>query len=391
LGVVLFVSELGSGFGHVRRLLPVAAAAARAGHRPLFLVPNPEEVAAFVTQAGFGLQSTPSGLRRPAGSAPARSVATSFADILGGAGFADPEYLFELTAAWDAAITALGPSAVVCEFSPFLNVATFAARLPVLVLGYGFVLPPPQLPRFPSLRDGAPLYEEPRLLDNVKDVCARRSRPAPVALPALLSGSSHAVTGLGALDPYRADRLHAAVGVPCVDCRPLAEQAPLHDVFGYLLGDSPTTLQVLRVLAASGVRGRVFVRRGSAAQRQALTGSGVTWLEAPEPIRRALGEARVILHHGSMLMSEEALMAGRPQLLIPLYLEHLLTARALRDLGVARVVRATLDPHDIQRGLAAILADGAPTHRAQAFARSFWQRSPPAADLPERLLRRMFG
>jgi hypothetical protein len=85
LGLILFVSELGSGFGHVRRLLPCARAAASAGHDVEFLVSNPVEVAAFVHAAGFRSGRTPRA-HQPRASPEPGAVATSFADILGGAG-----------------------------------------------------------------------------------------------------------------------------------------------------------------------------------------------------------------------------------------------------------------------------------------------------------------
>ncbi|HEY3256194.1 MAG TPA: hypothetical protein VGJ91_19685 [Polyangiaceae bacterium] len=43
----------------------------------------------------------------------------------------------------------------------------------------------------------------------------------------------------------------------------------------------------------------------------------------------------MVVRHGSMLMTEESLVAGCPQAIVPLYLEHLLTTRALLELGVA--------------------------------------------------------
>jgi hypothetical protein len=128
LGLILFVSELGSGFGHVRRLLPCARAAACAGHEVQFLVSNPEEAAPLVRAAGFRIESSPRP-RQPRRSPPRGAVATSFADILGGAGFSEPELLRDVTTSWDAALARLRPLAVVCEASPFLNLACFAGEL----------------------------------------------------------------------------------------------------------------------------------------------------------------------------------------------------------------------------------------------------------------------
>jgi hypothetical protein len=384
LGLLLFVAELGSGFGHVRRLLPIARAAVAAGHRALFLVDNPDEVKSFVQGAGVELGQTPC-LRPPAARVPgALGVATSFADILGTAGFTDAAFLASRASLWDATLEALRPAAIVCESSPFLNLACFGSELPVLSVGHGFGLPPPHLPSFPKLWNGAALCSEAQLLDTVTKVCDSRRRPKPGALPALLAGSIHAVTGFDVLDPYRNQRQQRSVGPPALDLDGAAGE-PHEDVFAYLLGDAPATQKLLEGLVASGLTGRVFVRRGSVLQRRTLAGSGITWLERPEPIRDALARAQLSVHHGSMLSTEESLVAGRPALVVPLYLEHLITARALVSLGAAQVIRPAQGTPEIAQSLLAARNDAVTARAARAFAETYWRRA-RSPDVPAMLL-----
>ena len=388
MGLILFVAELGGGFGHARRLLPLARAAKQDGHRPLFLTRTHAEIAPLLAESAIESGAAPevpvSG--RVAGRPPPGAVATSFADILGGAGFADPDFLLAAAAAWDAVLAGLRPSAVICEHSPFLVLAAFGQGLPLLSLGYGFILPPPQLPRFPALLESPPLYAEEALLENAAGACRARGRPAPAALPALLAGTAHAVTGLDALDPYRRQRAQAAVGPPDLDVA-RDGPAPCEDVFAYLLGDAAPTADVLRALAASGLRGRAYVRRGTPAHRAALAGSGIAWLDRPEPARTALPRARLVVHHGSMLTAEEALAAGRPQLVVPLYLEHLFTARALRALGVASVVPAARVNAELTETLRAAATDSEAARAARTVADRHWTEAAPPPDLARRLLR----
>jgi hypothetical protein len=316
---------------------------------------------------------------------PPGAVATSFADILGGAGFGDANFLHDMTAAWDEALARLRPAAVVCEMSPFLCLAALGGDVPVLSLGYGFVLPPPHLPRFPALLGGPPLYAEVALLESATDVCRARGRRAPAALPALLAGTAHAVTGMDVLDPYREHRLQAAAGPLDLEIE-RAGPEPDEDVFAYLLGDAPPTVDILRALAASGLRGRAYVRRGGGAHRAALAGSGIVWLDRPEPTREALPRARLVVHHGSMLTSEEALAAGRPQLVVPLYLEHLFTARALRELGVAAVVLPSAPPAELGGVLSAATSASDGRHAAGEVADRYWRESTPPPGLARGLL-----
>ena len=385
MGLILFVAELGSGFGHVRRLLPIARAAVDAGHAALFLVPNPGEVAGFVSASKFRLNAAPT-LSAPPSAPPAPgAVPTSFADILGGIGFADADYLRRMTAQWDAVLSELCPLAIVSELSPFLNLACLGGQIPVLSVGHGFILPPPHLHRFPQLWPAPALYEEARLLANVTHVCAARGRSAPSALPALFAGSAHAVTGLEVLDPYRGERREPNFGPPGLELGSGLD-APSEDVFAYLLGDANITLTILRGLAQSGARGRAFVRRGTDAQRAALAGSGITWLDNPEPMSQALPRARLVVHHGSMLTAEESLLTGRAQLVAPLYLEHLLTARALSELGVAQVIRPADDAAEISARLATALGAEALGERARQFAEDYRKISASGAHLPAALL-----
>ena len=58
--------------------------------------------------------------------------------------------------------------------------------------------------------------------------------------------------------------------------------------------------------------------------------------DEPPPLARMLEHAAVMIHHGGLNTTETALAAGRPQLLLPIHLEHNLTARAVESLGVGR-------------------------------------------------------
>ena len=94
----------------------------------------------------------------------------------------------------------------------------------------------------------------------------------------------------------------------------------------------------------------------------------LVWLEEPAKIGDALARARVIVHHGSMLMAEESLIAGRPQVLVPLYLEHLLTARALVELGVATVPAPVRNVAEMTDGVRAALAYDSALRSARRWA-----------------------
>lgn len=382
---IVFAAELGSGFGHVRRLLPLAFAAAERGYAPIFVVSNPDEVAPLLRKgARFELRRAPTAPRQTAPLA-RNVVARSFADILGAAGFGDANRLAGLTAGWEELLAMIEPAAIVSEHSPFLCAAAFCSGRRLLSLGHGFILPPPELARFPPLLEGAPAYDEAQLLETLANLCKRHGCSPPATLPALLAGSAHAITGFDVLDPYREHRRQRAQGLLELELRAPAS-TPSEDLFAYLLGDAPCTLPLLSGAAGSGLRGRVFVRRGTEAQREAVAGSHLLWLREPEPVASALERASIVLHHGSMLMSEEALAAGRAQVLAPLYLEHLLTARSLVGLGVASVIRQQHSAAGVADLLLRMQSSETVLRKARAFAVEYWQSGGPPPDFPARLL-----
>ncbi|MEP6653258.1 MAG: hypothetical protein ABJA82_07860 [Myxococcales bacterium] len=266
-------------------------------------------------------------------------------------------------------MAAIRPAAIVCELSPFLCLAAHGGPYPLLSVGHGFILPPPEAAAFPHLHDGPPAFAESRLLANANHAIEVRGRPPLAALPALLRGTAHAVTGLALLDPYRELRREPAVGPPALDCQ-LSAVAPSEDVFGYLIGEAPSTTPILQGWARSKAGGRVFVRWPNAEQRAIVAQSRIQWMEAPVPIQQALDQARLILHHGSMLLSEEALVAGRPQIVAPTYLEHLFTARALALSGLANIIRPGTGQNEVSATLSIAAGDEQWGARALAFGRS---------------------
>ena len=149
-------------------------------------------------------------------------------------------------------------------------------------------------------------------------------------------------------------------------------------IFAYLLGTASTCTTILRGLAQSGLTGQVFVRHSTPEQRRVVASSSIAWLEKPASIQEALERARVAVHHGSMLLTEEALTVGRAQVIAPIYLEHLLTARTLVSHGLATVIRPAASSADVVSLIRQAAREGAP--RALAGAAAATQVDPCAAD-----------
>jgi UDP:flavonoid glycosyltransferase YjiC (YdhE family) len=87
------------------------------------------------------------------------------------------------------------------------------------------------------------------------------------------------------------------------------------------------------------------------------------------PYSRLFPRAKVIIHHGGIGTTAQALRSGRPQLVTPYFVDQPDNAARIERLGLARVI-----PHDrwtatrVVHGLQALVADPNPAARAQTVA-----------------------
>jgi hypothetical protein len=236
-----------------------------------------------------------------------------------------------------------------------------------VTIGIGFAVPPAEGDDFPTIHPQAsPTFDAGAILANVRDIPARRGRPAPATLPEALAGGPRFVHTLPEIDAYRGLRRDEVVEPLHRPTPPAGE--PIRDFFAYLAGDFPGACDLLRHLAASGFVGEAYLRNATAAQVAEARGAGVVVRESPPPIGRAASEATVVIHHGGLNTTEAALSLGRPQVLLPVHLEQGLTARAVVGMGLGRALMGRQALSAISDAVAELSRLDGPRDRARAFA-----------------------
>jgi hypothetical protein len=135
---VLLAWELGSNWGHLAALLPLAEGLRARGHEVVFAVRNLDSDLSLLTAAGFDY------LPMPFAIGPlqlfGRQSPNGYADVLVRGGFGDGRTLTQLVAAWKGILNQVRPGLVICKYAPL---AEFATRdRPVMSIGTGFELPP---------------------------------------------------------------------------------------------------------------------------------------------------------------------------------------------------------------------------------------------------------
>jgi hypothetical protein len=363
--------ELGAGLGHVQPLLSVARALASHGHKPVFAVKNLLEAAPLLGAEPYPVLQAPQWPPRPPGAKPFR--AASFADILAIRGFADADELLPIVRGWQALIDLVRPDLIVCDHSPTLCLAAYRS-VPVAMIGTGFTVPPAEHSEFPPLQTGvAPQMPQEQMLAVVRDVQRRLNRPAPETLPGLFAECARFVCTVPELDPYNSVRVKPALG-SFNTLPPAQPPSSVRSFFAYLTSDFRAAEKVLAYLAELKIPGSAFVRGASKRLIESLRSRGLEMYASPAPMHEVLPRCSVILHHGGLLTAEDALATGRPQLLLPRYLEQELTARALRDLGVALALAGRYTLQSVSQALHQLMADPRFMNQATAWSNTIHDR-----------------
>lgn len=363
---ILFGWDNGLGTGYIDRLLLVADALAAEGHEPVFAIRDLVTPAERLRGTRWPVFQSPipMGILDPV--AP-RFQPGSFADLLAMANFNSAVELDRLMRAWDLLLHAIRPDLVVGEYAPLLALATHG-RIPSLMMGHGYLLPPAHLPQFPVFDYAQrPVASPDAMLQIVQAVQRERGMPQAPTLPAAVGGDRGFVTAYSVTDPYAALRKVPAVG-------PLERYAPApppaqRRVYAYLAANYRPLRQVLDALVGARLPGSVFVKRMTPPLRQFLAERGLQVLDRPPPLEQAVREASVVIHHGGIATACACLGIGRPQMLWPAVTDQAVTARQLDQLGVADVtaIRYANDG-EAAAGLQRLAADEACLGRAQALA-----------------------
>lgn len=363
---VLFAWELGRGLGH---LMTIRRAASR-------LRPHGIRIAAAVKSGAETLQPhVDEVIGAPPWPTTGRAAAssTTLNDILSEAGLADGAVVQRLLAGWDAVLSEHRPDLVVAEFAPMASLAA-RNRVPLLLIGNGYTLPPHDMRRFPTLhRHSPPLWSEPRTLDTVNAAVRALGREPLERLPQLFQGDAHQVQTFPLLDPYDTQRPELADG-PIFDVTPEARRTDASDVFVYLSAGYQPHPDVLAALTPVARRLRVHAPAIPPSWQHALSAAGARIEPQPPRLSDALASARLVVHHGGSGVAAEALASGVPQIILSAQIEQDLTGLALERAGVARLVRTYEAGATIAPSLLSDAADDPPLAQ-RATALGEWHRA----------------
>lgn len=366
---ILIGWELGANSGHTVKLADIARELAARGHETVFAL---QQIG--TAPAGAAVWQAPlwpvqiATLARNAAATP-----STMGDILAVLGLGDGAAMRSMLRAWDGILRAVQPDIVVAEFAPGLMMAA-RARVPVLALGTGFSLPPPQLPIFASLTGKPAVQDEARLLAGLNAALAANDRAPLDHLPQIFLSDRELVAAFREMDPYREWR-QSVHGAPSVMPVPAVASGQGDELFVYMNGLERWPDGFWQGLVDARLKVRVYDPRLNAADVGTLERAGLILERAPVPFHRIVARSRLVMSHGGLGMAASSLLGGMPMLFVPFDIEKRMVSASVVELGLG--VRLDFE-HIAAPRLAGVLRetfhDAGLAERARAAAPGFRAR-----------------
>jgi len=332
LSRVLLAWELGGNLGHIVALLGLARGLRERGHHVLFAMRDLSN-AALLAREGFSFlpAPSPSHRRKP-------KLYPSYAAMLEGELFPTADATLVAALAWRSIIRASGAQLVVADHAPVAMLAARALKLPTAAFGVPFSIPVAgkDLPVFADKHDSQ--AEEQRLLKRLNTVLTALGAAALEKASELYKADATMVRSLPEVDCFgpRSDDAYAMM--PAGDAGDAIPEWPKADgprALVYLKA-GPDVKPVLQALASSGMSTIAYIgglaRRDTPLKRPGMLVSNTLFKSSA-----LTPQADLVVCNGNAGTVTGALLAGKPVLMLPQYMEQALTARRVVDAGAGAV------------------------------------------------------
>jgi UDP:flavonoid glycosyltransferase YjiC (YdhE family) len=365
---VLLAAELPRGAATVRRLLPIAASLTRRGHDVTLALPDE-----FPSIPGFTIRPMPAWKTPP----PPGFVAVNYSDVLQVSGYATPAALAEVLDPWRALIEQVQPDLAVTDFAPSAMLAARIAKVRQAAVGDGYSLPPLARP-MPLLRPwadtppGDAADADGRVLAVIEASLMGFGLPGLRSMRDLFRDVPRFLSAFPELDHYP-DRGEAKYFGEVLAARagPVPDW-PAGDgerVFVDLHPRHPAVGPLIDVLDRLGLPSLVQGGAMTDALAERIAKPGVT-VATCRNLPPVLDACNIVVCQGGEV-AVQALLRGKPLLMLPVFVEEMMTLHRVATQGMGHGISPDADAPAIDAALRRLVDDSACRTRAAAFARSY--------------------
>jgi len=354
---VLLTWELGLNLGHLTRLLPVAQQLKSDGHIVLVAVRDIQAAATVLGPASIPFVQAP---HLPEG-IPLAHRATGYADILLSQGWSDRSALWGLTQGWLNIFQLFKPDKLILDYSPTVSLAARIAKIPTILVGNGFELPPltDPLPPFPGFSWATPeraAISEKLAVTNANGVLKAFKQPPIAALRDLVRDQIRLFATFQELDHYGeregAEYIGPLLGklnAPTVGW----PQGEGPKIFACLRPDTTHVNEILTALLAMNSRVVCVACEFTTQRLEPYRNEHIRYSLNPVNLQPLL-DADLCITYGAEGTMVRFLMAGVPQLISPWHVETYMVSRRLESLCVGGVLGPDRDSIEVARQIESV-------------------------------------
>lgn len=372
---VLFTWELGAGYGHLLRLLPLAIELKERGHEAVFILRHLERVENYFGCHGFEAYQAPLWQA----SAKGMPEIVSYTDILLRYGFFDAVGLTGLVKSWRNYFRLLQPDLIVFDHSPTALLASHDDITPRVVLGNGFEIPPRVSP-FPALRwwEKTPtkrlLDHEQKVLQSINQVQANLDRKPLQSLSQLFEIDETYLATFQELDQYPLREGGRYYGGPLstnVGISPVWPIASGEKVFAYLNSNYEGLDKLMDSLDMLGCCVLVHSPGLASTKIKQLERANIKFSSQVVNIDLVRRQCELAICHSGVGTGATMLLAGCPVLLLPTQLEQYSVAKRIVALGAGLLVEPGHKKVNFKQLVKKLTSDSKYTQAAKDFAMKY--------------------
>lgn len=370
--------ELGDGYAYIEGFTATARVLKAVGHE-LALAYRDLKHAERLVGADFELFQAPAPVS--AARTPLNRPMT-FADQMINVDYGDAGRMLGRMRAWRTLIERLKPDVLRVLHSPGALLASRGLGIPTLIVGTGFLIPPPisPLPNLrPWIKDANPeamLARETRVLNQMNLALKALDAPPLAKFSDLYQADLQEIYAFPEMDEYGPRQGVEYMGT----YQPQGGETPVWPdgngkrIFAYLelFKNLPGALQALK---DSGCSVLVFLSQLPAELRDKYQGGNLKFADKPLDMFAVAKQCDFGVSHGGHNITSTLLLAGKPQLMLPMFLPERIAAGKVAGMSAGLV--SPLDPakfsealtllRQLETGLAAKAREFASCHPAHDF------------------------
>jgi len=327
--------ELGGGLGHISVLAPLAHYYIEQGHEVICVLKSGTTKYREIFPKNVVLFSTPSTLKSET------ETLSSYSDILWHIGYQDINWLQNSLNNWRNIFKQQKCDIIICDHSPTARLAAHSLNLKHAAIGTGFCCPPAKNP-YPKFEIASKKYSpkdiESILLKNINQSLDKLQCSPIEQISKVLSHSNEFLCTLPHLDHYTRDQPQDYWGPIITKCIGHSFTWPNkhpYKIFCYLksnVSNLNTFAEAFNLIEADKV---IYI--GGTKINNTLFDSSTVILTNPAKIESITSNANLVISHGGHNLTAQLLMAGIPNLLIPMFMEQSILAHKLQQQGLCSV------------------------------------------------------